>query len=61
MLPRECDNDECDYDTYVDGQGRAGARWEHAPGCRASAGGVDGTDSAFGSGENRTAYMEARY
>lgn len=32
MLPRECDNDDCDYETYDDnGVGRA--RWIHVPPC----------------------------
>jgi hypothetical protein len=33
VLPRECDNDDCDYYTYVDGEGRGRARWEHVEGC----------------------------
>lgn len=61
MLPRECDNDDCDYDSHVDGRGRAGARWEHAPECRASVPAVEQTDSVFGTEENRIAYEEARY
>lgn len=32
MIPRECDNDDCDYETYdAGGQGRA--RWVHVPSC----------------------------
>lgn len=34
MLPRECDNDACDYDSYTDSEGRVRVRWEHAPECR---------------------------
>lgn len=30
---RECDNDSCDYETYVDAEGRARARWDHVEGC----------------------------
>lgn len=38
MLPRECDNDECDYETYVDGNGVPRAKWVHVPDCRPSFG-----------------------
>lgn len=30
---RECDNDSCDYDTYVNGDGVPRARWVHVPEC----------------------------
>lgn len=33
MLPRECDDDRCDYETYVDGNGVGRARWVHDPEC----------------------------
>jgi hypothetical protein len=33
MLPRECANDDCDYETGVDSTGRARAWWVHAPSC----------------------------
>lgn len=33
MIPRECDNDDCDYETGVrDGVPRAW--WVHVPGCQ---------------------------
>lgn len=34
VLPRECDNDACDYETGVDGEGRPRAWWVHAPECK---------------------------
>ena len=33
MLPRECDNDDCDYETFVDAEGRARAQWVHVSEC----------------------------
>jgi hypothetical protein len=33
MLPRECDKDNCDYETGVDSAGRARAWWVHVPPC----------------------------
>lgn len=33
MLPRECDNDDCDYETGVDSNGRPFARWVHHHTC----------------------------
>lgn len=30
---RECDNDSCDYETYVDDGGRPRARWQHVADC----------------------------
>lgn len=33
MPPRECDNDDCDYETGVDDNGVPYARWEHVEGC----------------------------
>lgn len=33
MPPRECDNDNCDYETYVDDCGHGRARWIHVPEC----------------------------
>lgn len=33
MPPRECDNDDCDYETYVDGNGNPQVRWVHFDGC----------------------------
>lgn len=33
MIPRECDNDDCDYETYVDANGNPQVRWEHDESC----------------------------
>lgn len=33
MLPRECDNDECEPVTRTDGDGVPRLRWDHVPGC----------------------------
>jgi hypothetical protein len=60
VVPRECDNDNCDYETYVDGEGRPRARWVHAEECE---GPVpfeelrvkDAPEGSF------LAYLEARY
>lgn len=32
-MPRECDNDDCEYETFVDDKGRGRARWVHAEEC----------------------------
>lgn len=32
-MTRECDNDNCDYETYVDSNGSPRARWVHVPEC----------------------------
>lgn len=32
-MTRECDNDDCDYETYVDSEGRAKVRWIHVGRC----------------------------
>ncbi len=33
LLPRECDNDDCDYETHIGGDGVPRLVWEHVPGC----------------------------
>lgn len=33
MLPRECDNDDCDYETGVDDSGKPRAWWVHVAPC----------------------------
>jgi hypothetical protein len=33
VLPRECDNDNCDYETFVGDDGIARAQWAHVPEC----------------------------
>lgn len=33
MPPRECDNDDCDYVSYVDDNGQPRVRWEHVAEC----------------------------
>ena len=35
-MVRECDNDDCDYETYVDASGHPRVRWEHADLCEGS-------------------------
>ncbi len=32
-MTRECDNDDCDYVTYVDDAGHPRVRWEHVSSC----------------------------
>lgn len=32
-MVRECDNDDCDYETDVDSEGRPYVRWVHIGGC----------------------------
>jgi hypothetical protein len=32
-VTRECDNDDCDYETYVNDDGRPRVRWIHVEGC----------------------------
>ena len=34
MIPRDCDSDDCDYETFHDGQGQPYLKWVHVPGCR---------------------------
>lgn len=49
MIPRECDNDDCDYETGVDGAGRPRARWVHDPACEGPVEFVPPTDVPDGS------------
>lgn len=33
MIPRECDNDDCDYEPYTCDDGRTVAQWVHVESC----------------------------
>lgn len=33
MLPRECDNDACDYEAHTNDQGVVRGRWVHVASC----------------------------
>jgi hypothetical protein len=44
VLPRECDNDDCDYEAYIDDLGRPRIKWVHAEDCT-PAWGPDASDA----------------